>query len=76
MNTSKPTQYHVIMDINMSGQRRIVRQNGMAADVAVMRNVAISHDPVVVSERRSTATMRRASVDTAVLADDVSVANY
>src|SRR5439155_12425623 len=47
----------------------------LAADLAVVREVHVSHDPVLVAHARYADVLRRAAVDRDVLADGVVVAD-
>jgi hypothetical protein len=65
----------MIVNFDVAGQSRVVRKYGIVTNVAVVRDVTISHNPIVVPERRFSATVRGPSVYAAVFADDVVLAN-
>src|SRR5690606_7859713 len=52
-----------------------VGDDGMAADLAVMRNMHIGHDPVVVAQASHAHVLRRPRIDGDVLAYGVAVAD-
>ena len=66
----------IIADLDVAGECRVIGENGVVADMAVMRNVAVRHYPVVVAERRESTTTRGATVDTAVLANGIAVTDF
>jgi len=75
MHASKSTQNHPVTDLNMPGQLGTVRDDDVVAQNAVMRNMNISHDPVVAAYLCDALITRRTNVDGAKLANGVAVAN-
>ncbi len=61
--------------MHVPGQLRVVGKNGVVADLAVMRQVHISHDPVVIAHARHTCIARRTYVEGAKLADGIAITN-
>ena len=53
----------------------LVGQDGVAADLAVVRDVHVGHDPVVVADARDARVLHGAAVEGAELADGVAVAD-
>src|SRR6185503_8913039 len=64
-----------VADHHVPGELRAVGEDGVAADLAVVRKVGIGHQPVVVAESRHHDVLDRAAVDGHVLADGVAVAD-
>ena len=60
---------------DVAGELAGVGEDGVVADLAVVRDVHVGHDPVVVAEARDARVLHRAAVDRAVLADRVAVAD-
>ena len=54
---------------------RVVGEDGVVADLAVVRDVHVGHDPVVVADARDARVLRGAAVEGAELADRVAVAD-
>jgi len=61
--------------MHVTRQLRVVGKNGVAAHLAVMRQVDIGHDPVVVPDPRDARIPRRPDVEGAELAHRVAVAD-
>src|SRR5690606_29093325 len=55
-------QYRPVADMNMTGKLHAVGENGVRAHLAVMRNMHVGHDPVVVAHARHTDVLRRTRV--------------
>ena len=75
VHTRQPTDDDPIADLHMPGQRRVVGQDGVAAELHVMRDVHIGHHPVVVAHTRAAAVLHSAAVEGAELANRVAVAD-
>ena len=52
-----------------------VGEDGLAADLAVVREVHVGHHPILVAQARGPGILRRAAVDGDVFADRIVVAN-
>lgn len=61
--------------MHMACQGRVVGQNGLVADLAIMGDMHIGHDPVVITDPRHPAILGGAGVEGAELADGVAVAD-
>ena len=59
----------------MAGERRVVREDRVVADGAIVRDVHVGHDPVVVADARRAAALAGAAVDGDELADHVAIAD-
>ncbi len=59
----------------MARQLRVVGKHGAAADLAIMRNMHIGHDPVVVAEAGDPDILRGAGVEAAEFTNRVAVAD-
>jgi len=68
-------QFTIHTNMHMPGNRGIVRKNRMAADHAVVRDVAIGHDPVVIADAGNALILGRAAVNRDALADCVAIAD-
>ena len=55
MYYGKAAQNNKIIHVHMASQLRIVGKNGVVANGAVMGQMHIGHDPVVVTNSRNTA---------------------
>src|SRR5207253_5243946 len=65
-----------VFDRDMSAERSGVRHDDVAADLAIMRDVRIGHDQVVIADLREAAALRRATIDRHELANLVVVADF
>ena len=68
-------QHDIIADFHMPRQAGIVGKNGVAADYAVVREMAVSHNPVIVADARFADAGYRAGVERSKFADGVAVAD-
>ena len=76
MHPGKSAKDGIIIDLHMAGERRIIGKYGMAAHNAIMGNVDIGHDPVIIPQNRFATTMIRSPVDGAILTNDIPVAYF
>src|SRR5471032_1662390 len=65
-----------VADFDVAGQLRVVREDRVAADLAVVRQVDVGRDPVVVAEPRHADVLHGAGVEGAEFADRVAVADF
>ena len=65
-----------VVDLHMAGQRGVVGKDGVAADLHVMGEVHVGHDPVVVAHPGHACILHRAPVEGAKLADGVAVPDF
>ena len=66
---------HPITQMHVAAERRVVGENRAVGDLAIMRNVHVGHDPVVVADTRHANVLRGAEVEGAELADRVALAD-
>ncbi|MNR10881.1 hypothetical protein D3C85_1271540 [compost metagenome] len=76
VHAGKAAQDHPVTDVHVAGQRRVVGEDGVVADLAVVRQMDIGHDPVVVADAGHAAILRGADVEGAEFADGVVVADF
>lgn len=76
MDADKTAENGVIVDRDMARQRGIVGHDGVVADLTVVGDVDIGHDPIVVTQAGHATVLYRAGVESAVFADRVVVANF
>ena len=62
--------------MHMASQLRVVRENRVVADLAVVREVHIGHDPVVIAQTRHAYVAGRTDIEGAKLAYGVALANH
>ena len=73
MHQGKSPQNGVITDTHMTGQGGAVGEDGLVSYQAIVGDVHVGHDPVVVADPGYAASLRGAAVEGAVFADDVAV---
>ena len=57
--TVKPPRIASSPTSHVAGELRVVREHGVVADLAVVRDVDVGHDPVVVADARDAARPAR-----------------
>ncbi len=75
MNSRKSAAYYPIAQMNVPRQCRIICKYCLIADNAVMRDMAIGHDPVVIAQHRFTGVLNCAAADCTKLANRVAITN-
>src|SRR5690606_9677667 len=75
MDGRQTAQDGPIAYVDMARELDAVGDDGMAADLAVMRNMHIGHDPVVVAQASHAHVLRRPPIDGDVIAYGVAVAD-
>ena len=70
------TEYHPITNMHMTRKRCAIRHDGFAANDAVVRNVHIGHDPVVITDNRDAFVLGRAATNRDKFMDGISIANF
>jgi hypothetical protein len=73
--TGKATQNRVIVYANMAGQGGVIGENRVVADDTIMRDMHISHDPIIVADTGNPGILNRAGVKRAKFANDIVIAN-
>src|SRR6185503_10339857 len=75
MHHHAAAQNDMIMDGHMPRERHHVRQYGMAADLRVVREMHVGHDPVVVADACDADILHGTGVECAEFADRVVIAD-
>ena len=75
VGAGKTGKNHPVPDGHMPGQRRIVREDTVIANSAIMGDVNIGHDPVVVADRGYALILRRPTADRTELPNRVAIAD-
>ena len=57
----------------MTGERCVIRHDGFVTNYAVMRDVTVSHDPVIVANNRLTDILGRAATDSTKFANRIPI---
>ena len=66
----------MVVDGDVPGQCHHVRQDGMTADLGIMRKMNIRHDPVVISDPGHADVLNGAGVEGAEFSYDVVIADF
>ena len=69
-------EYRPVAHMHVSGQGRIVGKDSLVADDAVVCDVDVGHDPVVVPHPGFPGVLNRAAIDRAVFPDGIAVADH
>jgi hypothetical protein len=73
--TCAPTTHNdIFVESDVPSQRRVIRQDAMVSNDAVVCNMCIDHQQVVASDLRGPAALNRSPVDRHALTNSVSVA--
>ena len=72
---SKAAQNNPIAHMHMAGQLGVVGKNSVVANLTVMRQMNIGHDPVVISYRGDTLVASGSNVEGTKLSNDIAVPN-
>ena len=75
VHAGKATKDRPISDMNVARECRVVRHDRVAADDAIVRDMHVSHDPVVITDDRFTLILHGAAADRAKLANRISFAD-
>src|SRR4051812_36247233 len=65
-----------ITDAHMTRELRIIREDRVVADLAVVREMHVRHDPVVVAEPRNAGVLYGAAIERAKFANGVAIADF
>jgi len=76
MNRGESAESRVIAHLDMTGQRSVVGKGREATHLAIMRQMDVSHHEIVIPEAGSTCALRGAAVESAKLADRISIAYF
>lgn len=69
----EPAKYRIVSHADMSGQGSVVRKNGFITNLAVMCNMHIGHDPVVITQDGLALTLNRAATDRAEFTNRIAI---
>ena len=75
MHQCEAAQGGIVLDLYMARQCGIVGEHGMRAHTTVMGDMHIGHDPIVVANPGDSLILYSPAADTAILADDIAIAN-
>src|SRR5882762_1754317 len=75
MRSGKPAEHGIVSDLDVTGKRRDIGKDRVVADPAIMRDMHIGHDPVVVADARNARVLHGAAAESAIFADGVAVAD-
>src|SRR6185437_4533079 len=75
MHGGKAAQRHPIADLHMAGQGGAVGEDGLVADLTIVRNVRIRHEQIVTANPGDTFVLRSAAIDGAALAKHIAITN-
>src|SRR5882672_5132854 len=75
VRAGKPAEHGIVPDLDVTGKRRHIGKDRVVADPAVVRDMHVGHDPVVVADARDARVLHGAAAESAVLADGVAVAD-
>src|SRR5690625_4390160 len=76
MNGGQAAQYDPVTHMNMTGKLYRIGNHRMAANLAIMSNMHIRHDPVIVAQSRRTDVLNGADIDCHVLTKRISIADH
>ena len=75
VDLGKAAEDGIVADLHMSGQAGVVGHDDVVPQHAVMGDVHIGHDPVVVADARDAGVLDGAAIDGAKFTDGVVVAD-
>ena len=75
VNRSEPPEHRPVTDMYVSGQCRVVGEHGMVPDCAVVCDMDICHDPVVVAHAGLAGVLHGTPIDGAVFANRIAVSD-
>jgi hypothetical protein len=76
MHRREAAKYRIVSNVHMAGQLGVVREYGVIADLAVVREMHVGHDPVVVADPRHARVLGCAAIKGAKFAYRVVVADF
>uniref|UniRef100_A0A1I8ADR0 Ald_Xan_dh_C2 domain-containing protein n=1 Tax=Steinernema glaseri TaxID=37863 RepID=A0A1I8ADR0_9BILA len=76
VHQGKPGQYRPVAHMHMPGQRGVVDQDAVVADHAVVPDMGIGHDQVVITQGGFATVLHGATVNGHAFADHVVVADH
>jgi hypothetical protein len=75
VRTGETTEYDPVVHVHVPGKCHIVGHDCLVADDAVVRDMHISHDPVVVADYRIAEVLHGATADRRELANRIAIAD-
>jgi uncharacterized protein (DUF2336 family) len=72
MNHREAAEDGPVANMHMAGELGVVGEDGTVADLAIMRQMHIGHDPVVVAQASDAGILRGAAIEGAELPDRVA----
>jgi hypothetical protein len=61
------------MNMNMTSNLRVARKNSVVANLAIVCNMHICHDPIVITQPRNAIVLRRTSVNGGELSNGIAI---
>ena len=75
MSAAKAAEKYPIIDMYMTRQLGVIGKNCTVADLAIMCDMHIGHDPVIVAHARNARVLRRPQIESTELADGIAIAD-
>ena len=75
MRAGKAGKDYPVANSDMARECRVVSENTMIADLAIVRDMDVGHDPVVIAHSRDTPVLHGAATDRAVFENRIVVAD-
>src|SRR5688500_2270874 len=76
VNIGKPAEYDPIADMYVASQLRIIGENRIVPDLAVMCQVHVCHDPIIIAQTRYSNVLGGPDVECAEFANRISIADF
>jgi len=75
MNQGEAAEKSVVADMHVPGETRCVREHGVPTDAAIVRDMTVGHDEIVVTDDRLPAALDSAAIQRTVLAYGIAIAD-
>lgn len=76
MDGGKATANNIVVDTHMAGQCGVIGKNNVIAHHAIVRDVHVGHDPVVVADAGNATFLGGTPINGAEFAKGIAVANF
>ena len=76
MHATHPSDNRPVLNLHMTSKLCITRQNGVITHAAIMRQMNIAHDPVVITNAGDAFVLRRAQMKTTKLTNRIAITNH
>ena len=76
MHRGKAPENGVIAHMHMPRERSVIGKNSVVANLAVMRDMTVGHNPIIVAYLSHADVLRGAAIQCAKFADDIPLANF